>query len=162
MRSSECGIQTVGPDFNSAFRTPHSALESGQGGIRTPEGTSPPDLQSGAIDRSATCPVQRPTAHGRASGGTRTHDQRFTKPLLYQLSYAGEGRKFKHFPPALSFGLSFTTPESTPGSGPPGARLLWGRAGLRTSSLCGYTRPASGARSTAAATTTSGRTRPRP
>src|SRR4029079_4253159 len=65
------------------------ALESGQGGIRTPEGTSPPDLQSGAIDRSATCPVQRPTARGRASGGTGTPDQRFTKPLLYQLSYAG-------------------------------------------------------------------------
>ena len=29
---------------------------NGQGGIRTPEGHRPPDLQSGAIDRSATCP----------------------------------------------------------------------------------------------------------
>src|SRR5438874_6669276 len=29
---------------------------TGQGGIRTPEGRSPPDLQSGALDRSATCP----------------------------------------------------------------------------------------------------------
>ncbi len=28
----------------------------GQRGIRTPEGLSPPDLQSGAIDRSAICP----------------------------------------------------------------------------------------------------------
>ena len=33
---------------------------SGQGGIRTPVGRKPPDLQSGAIDRSATCPVGSP------------------------------------------------------------------------------------------------------
>src|SRR4029434_7920691 len=31
-------------------------FESGQGGIRTPVGTCPSDLQSDAIGRSATCP----------------------------------------------------------------------------------------------------------
>src|SRR5262249_11164847 len=31
-------------------------IRSGQGGIRTPVGTSPSDLQSDAIGRSATCP----------------------------------------------------------------------------------------------------------
>lgn len=29
-----------------------------------------------------------------AADGTRTHDLRFTKPLLYQLSYGGELMRF--------------------------------------------------------------------
>jgi hypothetical protein len=33
--------------------------------------------------------------HDRGAGSrNRTHDQRFTKPLLYQLSYAGRVRDF--------------------------------------------------------------------
>ncbi len=41
------------------------------------------DLQSDAIDRSATDPFYGATSRNRTS------DQRFTKPPLYQLSYSG-------------------------------------------------------------------------
>jgi hypothetical protein len=44
-------------------------LPSGQGGIRTPVERSSPDLQSGAIGRSATCPPP-PSPATEASGGT--------------------------------------------------------------------------------------------
>ena len=40
-----------------------------------------------------------------AGGGSRTPDLRFTKPLLYQLSYAGNGRHFS--PAARRFALPF-------------------------------------------------------
>lgn len=63
----------------------------GAGGrIRTYVATWAPDLQSGAIDRSATPAEHRElyTLCGSfpilgASGGIRTHDLRFTKPVLY-------------------------------------------------------------------------------
>ena len=47
-----------------------------------PPKAEPSDLQSDVFDRFTT------PAHG-ADRGTRTHDPRFTKPLLYQLSYVG-------------------------------------------------------------------------
>ena len=83
---------------NRTFIDRQSAiLEAGQGGIRTPVGRSPPDLQSGAFDRSATCPSFSKSAGGSrrdsARGGTRTHNRRFTKPELCQLSYASLARR---------------------------------------------------------------------
>jgi hypothetical protein len=60
----------------------------------------PPKPVSGPNRRAACaggpgCLPGRDPDTSRASGGTRTHDQRFTKPLLYQLSYAGGGRNGK-------------------------------------------------------------------
>jgi hypothetical protein len=57
-------------------------LTIGQSRIRTCVVLSTPDLQSGAIDRSAICPLCPGGAH-QARGGTRTHNLRFTKPELY-------------------------------------------------------------------------------
>ena len=83
--------------FRDAASNPKSAIEWVRRDLnpRTPKR---PDLQSGAIDHSATYPFFRPPPHrvrsrrpseGKASGENRTHDLRFTKPLLYRLSYAG-------------------------------------------------------------------------
>ena len=62
--------------------------DSGQGGIRTPE------LRRGQIyslvQLTALPPARWAVRPSWASGGTRTHDRRFTKPLLYQLSYASK------------------------------------------------------------------------
>ena len=55
-------------------------IPSGQGGIRTPVGLSPSDLQSDAIGRSATCPS--PPSIAEATEGNRTLNLRFTKPML--------------------------------------------------------------------------------
>jgi hypothetical protein len=50
---------------------------------------NPPGLQPGAINHSTTPAVSK---FDRAGEGTRTPDPRFTKPLLYQLSYTGRLR----------------------------------------------------------------------
>jgi hypothetical protein len=45
----------------------------------------------------------RPKERDRGAGSrNRTHDQRFTKPLLYQLSYAGLSRDFTRAEAAAS------------------------------------------------------------
>lgn len=75
----------------------------GEGGFEPPK-AEPPDLQSGPFGHSGIPPVESSSrlsperkflAQGRlnrrsleASGGTRTHNLRFTKPELCQLSYA--------------------------------------------------------------------------
>src|SRR5262245_29803600 len=51
-------------------RRPGGPEVNGQGGIRTPVGRSPPDLQSGAFDRSATCPHQS-SVRGYAASSRR-------------------------------------------------------------------------------------------
>ena len=78
----------------------HSHWAGRDSNPRTPKR---PDLQSGAIDRSATCPsparevlrredlvYKRPTECREARGGNRTRNLRFTKPLLCQLSYTSK------------------------------------------------------------------------
>ena len=73
-----------------------------------PAKAMPPDLQSGPFGRLGIHPngnaphalalrspetallIQEP---GRAGGGTRTHNPRFTKPMLYRLSYASGLRR---------------------------------------------------------------------
>ena len=45
-----------------------------------PRRSAPPDLQSGAIGRSATYPLD--AIRAEASGENRTHNHRFTKPVL--------------------------------------------------------------------------------
>src|SRR5688500_6128277 len=90
MRNSEWGVRTSEPasGVHSAFRIPRRIpLDQWAGQDSNLCRVTPPDLQSGAIDHSATCPVR--LSRGRASGGTRTHHRRFTNPLLYLLSYAG-------------------------------------------------------------------------
>ena len=75
----------------------------GEGGFEPPK-AEPPDLQSGPFGHSGIPPVEPASrlfpnhnfwAQRRmnrrsleASGGTRTHNPRFTKPELCQLSYA--------------------------------------------------------------------------
>lgn|GEM_PF-997606 len=75
----------------------------GEGGFEPPKAV-PPDLQSGPFGRSGIPPVESSSRHSperkslaqrglnrrslEASGGTRTHNPRFTKPELCQLSYA--------------------------------------------------------------------------
>ena len=88
------------------------AHNMGEAGFE-PAKAKPPDLQSGPFGRSgippsfhnttATEPNQQkdPTqklrlelhANVKASGGTRTHNPRFTKPELCQLSYTSADRK---------------------------------------------------------------------
>ena len=55
-----------------------------------PEGEKPPEKTTPRREKAFSATRFEPLT-SRASGGTRTHDQRFTKPLLYQLSYAGGG-----------------------------------------------------------------------
>lgn len=55
------------------------------GGIRTPEGMKPFDLQSNAFGRFAT-----PAYLRGADRGIRTHDPLFTKQPLWPLSYVGK------------------------------------------------------------------------
>lgn len=75
----------------------------GEGGFEPPK-AEPPDLQSGPFGHSGIPPVESSSRHSperkslaqrglsrsslEASGGTRTHNLRFTKPELCQLSYA--------------------------------------------------------------------------
>ena len=49
----------------------------------------PPETNAGARSFLVTRPSAR-KRNGRADDGIRTRDLRFTKPLLYQLSYVGE------------------------------------------------------------------------
>ena len=68
----------------------------------------PPDLQSGPFGRLGIHPLRSTPPRwgreepgkiasnpqpGRAGGGTRTHNPRFTKPMLYRLSYASGLRR---------------------------------------------------------------------
>ena len=72
------------------FRIPHSEFRISLEWVErdlNPRIPKEADLQSAAIDHSAIYPCSTPS---RASGENRTHDLRFTKPLLYQLSYAGD------------------------------------------------------------------------
>ena len=78
------------------FRIPHSEFRISVEWVRrdlNPRIPKEADLQSAAIDHSAIDPIipnaRHETVLRRASGENRTHDLRFTKPLLYQLSYAG-------------------------------------------------------------------------
>ena len=63
----------------------HSVTSSGTsagGQTMVASGAQPPEKQGeNAVSRPGT---------GKATGGTRTHDLRFTKPLLCQLSYGGK------------------------------------------------------------------------
>ena len=91
---SGCGIKSA--EYRketteaSSIPNPHSEFRNSLEWVRrdlNPRIPKEADLQSAAIDHSATYPFSTTT---RASGENRTHDLRFTKPLLYQLSYAGD------------------------------------------------------------------------
>ena len=90
--SSSDPFQPIGSDMGGAGFEPAKAL--------------PPDLQSGPFGRLGIHPINRfrhsppcqrarrqpgtigTTVSGRAGGETRTHNPRFTKPMLCRLSYA--------------------------------------------------------------------------
>src|SRR5262249_29661548 len=89
----------------------------------------PPDLQSGPFGRLGIHPRDRShpgvlgllpqvgrgpgrtpplPCGGRAGGETRTHNPRFTKPMLYRLSYASD---------RIGVGISFDSlPDPVPGA----------------------------------------------
>jgi hypothetical protein len=73
-----------------------------------PAKAMPPDLQSGPFSHLGNHPVRSPSrpiqgllaspslcSSGRAGGESRTHNRRFTKPVLCQLSYASDLRAVK-------------------------------------------------------------------
>ena len=82
------------PFFNSGKP---SRPKSGGSRIRTCEGMSQQIYSLSRLTASVSprkkCCLSRPSGRQKASGGVRTHDLRFTKPLLCQLSYAGGDAK---------------------------------------------------------------------
>ena len=48
----------------------------------------------------------------KAGGGTRTRGARFTKPVLYQLSYSGVQTEYAVAVLTLSFALASPTPDN--------------------------------------------------
>ena len=105
-RSAELGVRIIRRRRQKLllFRIPHSEFRTSPEWVErdlNPRIPKEADLQSAAIDHSAIYPLSnhRPqppnrlrlhSSDLRASGENRTHDLRFTKPLLYQLSYAGD------------------------------------------------------------------------
>jgi hypothetical protein len=92
-----------------------------------PAKAMPPDLQSGPFGRLGIHPdgiapgilaLRSPEKTalilepGRAGGGTRTHNPRFTKPMLYRLSYAsGLRREIAYHIPAGGALQGFSVPR---------------------------------------------------
>src|SRR4051812_28687579 len=94
----------------------------------------PPDLQSGPFGRLGIHPARTgvrgtglsprrrdlglgrgpgsPAAEGRAGGESRTHNRRFTKPVLCQLSYASdrEAVKIPNIPSPASHARGLSAP----------------------------------------------------
>ena len=110
------------PPFRISIFEPRALFKVGEAGFE-PAKAVPPDLQSGPFGRLGIPPAARLASRAtrphsvvriapnrtslesggaafslthvlQASGGTRTHNRRFTKPELCQLSYAS-GRRFR-------------------------------------------------------------------
>ena len=75
--------QTLLPGLETYETCSATGLVGGGAGFEPANPFREPDLQTGAINHSATPP-------NGADEGTRTLNLRFTKPLLCQLSYVGE------------------------------------------------------------------------
>src|SRR4051794_34721128 len=78
-----------GGTHNPYLRRRSDLFQMGGAGFE-PAKALPPDLQSGPFGHLGIHPHRASSQSDRAGGESRTHNRRFTKPVLCRLSYASE------------------------------------------------------------------------